>query len=697
MTDRRGRGRFEPGEVGPLEQREDVFGLDVDDLAQLVPGPAVGVQDQFHHVGRVVLDPLPPGEGAGPFGEARSTVGRDVGDHPAALEAEGRLGLGRSRRSAKTSASVAFGPGPDLDPEQAGVDRGPEPPGGVDPPERRPGHGEVVRPDRPEHGPGDGRLAEQGDRRPLRGELADQLEPDRLGDVEVRRAGHRVDPPEAPDVRPARPVRAPRGPDRGGRDPGEVADHQQPARPRTRGPAGEVDPEQVGRLDDQADARALRAPGRPRRGRAGSRSRGSREGGSGRPRTPAMKWPRPQVGSRTRSYRPPIGPSAPRTSATRPGASGSRRDPCVSGVGSGLRGRSCGPRSTGGGVGRRRGRLSASPSTERKNRLAGLAGCRRSGRDRDWSCWRDGSGPRRDLDGERDDRGDGVGGRAGLGRRSGGRSGSRWRSWRRPGCRSPGPSRWRWTSGCSSRTSASTWFPIHHTLFQTAGRLLGPVDGRRLSGAGPPGHAGERPGPGERLVVAPGAGPPGHGGGLDGRGGRGPGLLVARGDGGQLHDDPAGRLVPAGRGGPGLEVAEGVASVRLGGRPGGGHGIPRGPGDVLAPGPGRDPLAAPMAAGGRGPRAVHGPEPGLAPADAPRGRRAGGVSPTERRVRPRGRAIGIRSGTWGWSTRRSGIRSSWPWRWSGRSGRGSCSSRGACSGWGRRPGAGGWRRSWPCR
>ncbi len=49
----------------------------------------------------------------------------------------------RAESPSKTSASAALGPGPDLDPEQAGVDRGAEPAGGVDPPERGPGDGQV--------------------------------------------------------------------------------------------------------------------------------------------------------------------------------------------------------------------------------------------------------------------------------------------------------------------------------------------------------------------------------------------------------------------------------------------------------------------------------------------------------------------------------------------------------------------------
>ena len=108
----------------------------------------------------------------------------------------------------------------------------------------------------------------------------------------------------------------------------------------------------------------------------------------------------------------------------------------------------------------------------------------------------------------------------------------------------------------------------------------GPGDrdaGRRsLSGPGGPRHARERPGPGEPLVVAPGPGPSFDGGGLHAGRGSGPAVLVAGGDGGQLHDDPAGRVVPAGRGLSRLASPEGLAPLRVGRRAGAGDGLSRG-------------------------------------------------------------------------------------------------------------------------
>ena len=81
-----------------------------------------------------------------------------------------------------------------------------------------------------------------------------------------------------------------------------------------------------------------------------------------------------------------------------------------------------------------------------------------------------------------DDRGDGSRRSSRAGRRSGGRSGSRWRSWRRRGCpfARAGPmesDEWMFVA-----QMGATWFPTHHTLFQTAGRAMGLLAGDAYRG-----------------------------------------------------------------------------------------------------------------------------------------------------------------------------------------------------------------------
>ena len=85
ITERAARVRGQADEVGPLEQRIDLFGLDVQrGSPSLFRGAEQGRRDavQLHHRGRVVLEPLPPRQGARTVGERERPIPVEVGDEP---------------------------------------------------------------------------------------------------------------------------------------------------------------------------------------------------------------------------------------------------------------------------------------------------------------------------------------------------------------------------------------------------------------------------------------------------------------------------------------------------------------------------------------------------------------------------------------------------------------------------------------
>jgi hypothetical protein len=145
--------------------------------------------------------------------------------------------------------------------EKGGGDRGAEPAAGVDRVQGGVGDRDPLPRAPGEHRPGDLCLAQQRDRRPLVGQVGDQLQPHRFGQVEVRGPGHRGQPRQGVHVAPGRAVGRAGAGQAGRGHPRRVADYQQV----TAGPPGQV-PGQVQGEDVALDDLAVGAgAGRVRR------------------------------------------------------------------------------------------------------------------------------------------------------------------------------------------------------------------------------------------------------------------------------------------------------------------------------------------------------------------------------------------------------------------------------------------------
>ncbi len=246
-----------PAEVGPLDQRIDVFGLHRDRLARAVVHPArAGLDGQLHHRGGIVLEPLSPGPRAIAVGEGAQPVRLAIRDQPAPGEPQHPDGLARPQpgedrhpvagRNGRPPGRSSRG---DRGAEEAGVDRRAEPTRRVDPMDRGVRHRQAGAVGELQDAARHRGLAQDRDRGRLRRQLAGQLEPDRLGHVEVRRARPRLQAAQALDVRPRRDVGACQAAQPGAGDPGRIADDQQrtPLAPGQVSP--QVEPEQVGAGD----------------------------------------------------------------------------------------------------------------------------------------------------------------------------------------------------------------------------------------------------------------------------------------------------------------------------------------------------------------------------------------------------------------------------------------------------------------
>ena len=181
---------------------------------------------QLHQVGGVVLDPLPPFQERIAIEAREGFIGIDIVNHPPLGEAERRDWGSRFETRIEGNSVPGSSPRVDLDEEETRVNRRLEPALRVNPGDPCRADGEIALEGVFENIPCNGGLTKQCDARRFDCQFLDQLEPNRLGEVEVGATGFGVEPAFTLDVRLGRQVLAIERAEFRVCDPRGIPDHQ---------------------------------------------------------------------------------------------------------------------------------------------------------------------------------------------------------------------------------------------------------------------------------------------------------------------------------------------------------------------------------------------------------------------------------------------------------------------------------------